>query len=332
LGKWLGENLPGFKEPFSPTRFSGGQSNPTYRIDSASGPYVLRRKPFGPLLPSAHAIDREFRMLSALHPAGFPVARPLALCTDPAVIGADFYIMEIVEGRTLWSGALPGMTPQDRTAHYHALIDGLATLHAIDPQLPGLENYARPGNYFARQVARWTKQYRLSQTEDVPEIERLIDWLPRSVPAQDRMAIVHGDFRIDNVIFASGEPKIRAVLDWELSTIGDPLADLSYFLTNWIMPPHHGSGVMGLAGAATGIPTMDAVVERYCRASNRGQIAHLDWYLAYNLFRMVGIVQGIKKRRIEGTASGDQVEEVVARLPYLVAAARDYGRRAGAPK
>jgi aminoglycoside phosphotransferase (APT) family kinase protein len=330
LGEWFAIHLPELRAPFRVKRLIGGQSNPTYRIDSAEGAYILRRKPFGTLLPSAHAIEREFRLLGALHPAAYPVARPLALCSDEKVIGANFCLMEYVEGSIFWNGALPEMTPDARTSHYNAMIDVLADLHAIDPVSVGLENYGRPQNYFERQVARWIKQYRLSQTDALPEIEKLIAWLPGSVPRQGRTAIVHGDFRIDNLIFATGQPKIRAVLDWELSTIGDPLADLSYFLTSWITPPHHGSGVMGLTGAETGIPTMEDMVERYCRSSGRDEIPDLDWYLAYNLFRMVGIVQGIKKRDIDGNASSETASDVVARLPELVADAWSYGQRAGA--
>ncbi|UZK66761.1 phosphotransferase family protein [Sphingomonas sp. M1-B02] len=330
LGEWLAANVAGFSAPFTLEKFAGGQSNPTYWLDAAGESFVLRRKPFGAILPSAHAVEREHRLIAALHPTGFPVARPYGLCEDPEVIGAPFYIMEMVEGRTLWDGALPGMTPDQRTAHYGAIVDTLAALHTIDPDAVGLGDYGRPGNYFERQVARWTKQYRASQTDDMPEVEALIEWLPRTVPAQTRTAIVHGDFRIDNMIFAPDGPRILAVLDWELSTLGDPLADFSYFLMSWVTAPEGRSGVQGLTGAETGIPTMAAVVERYCAATGRDGVPDLNWYFAYNLFRLTGIVQGIKKRMIEGNASSAQAAATVARLPGLAASAWGFAREAGA--
>jgi aminoglycoside phosphotransferase (APT) family kinase protein len=246
LGEWLAAHVAGFVGPFTVDKFAGGQSNPTYRMDAASGSYVLRRKPFGPILPSAHAVEREHQLIAALHPTGFPVARPYGLCEDAAVLGAPFYIMEMVEGRTFWDGALPGMAPGERSAVYEAIVDTLAALHSVDYAAVGLEEYGKPGNYFERQVARWSKQYRMSQTDDMPEVEKLIEWLPRTVPAQTRTAIVHGDFRIDNMIFAPAEPRVSAVLDWELSTLGDPLADFSYFLMSWVTAPEGRSGVQGL--------------------------------------------------------------------------------------
>lgn len=330
LGAWLAANVAGFAAPFTVAKFPGGQSNPTYRIDSAGGRFVLRRKPFGPILPSAHAVEREHRLIAALHPSGFPVARPHGLCEDPGVIGAPFYVMELVEGRTLWDGTLPGMTPPERTAHYEAIVDTLAALHAIDYAGGGLGDYGKPGNYFERQVARWSKQYRASQTDDLPEVERLIEWLPRTVPAQTRTSIVHGDFRIDNLIFASDSPHIRAVLDWELSTLGDPLADFSYFLMSWVTDPEGRSGVKGCTGPDTGIPTLEQVVARYCAATGRDGVPDLDWYFAYNLFRLTGIVQGIKKRMQDGNASSAQAAETVARLPGLAAAAWRFAEAAGA--
>lgn len=330
LEAWMARNVTDFVGPLSYVKFAGGQSNPTYRVDTPAETYVLRRKPFGPLLPSAHAIDREHRLISALHPFGFPVARPLGLCDDADVIGAPFYVMELVEGRTLWDGALPGMAPVHRREHYEALIETLAALHTIDPAAVGLSDYGRPGNYFERQVARWTRQYRASQTDDVPEVERLIEWLPRTVPQQTRTAIVHGDYRIDNVIFAQEGAQVRAVLDWELSTLGDPLADFSYLLMNWVTEPEGRSGVQGLTGPETGIPTMEEVVARYCAATGRDGVPRLEWYFAYNLFRLTGIVQGIKKRMLEGNASSAQAEKTAARLPALAQAAWHFAEAAGA--
>ena len=330
LADWLRGNVAGFAAPVTVEKFAGGQSNPTYRVDAASGAYVLRRKPFGPILPSAHAVEREYRLIAALHPTGFPVARPYGLCEDSDVIGSPFYLMEMVEGRTLWNGALPDMTPAARTAHYEAIVDTLAALHAVDYERVGLGDYGKPGNYFARQVERWTRQYRASQTDDMPEVEKLIEWLPRTAPEQTRTSIVHGDFRIDNMIFAAGGPKILAVLDWELSTLGDPLADFSYFLMSWVTDPEGRSGVKGLTGPDTGIPTIGQVVARYCAATGRDGVPDLNWYFAYNLFRLTGIVQGIKKRMIDGNASSAQAAATVERLPGLAAAAWGFAREAGA--
>lgn len=330
LAAWAEAHVDGFAGPVIVTKFAGGQSNPTYRVETASRDYVLRRKPFGTILPSAHAVEREYRLIAALHPTGFPVARPYALCEDRQVIGAPFYLMELVEGRTFWDGSLPGMTPADRTATYAAIVDTLAALHRIDPAAVGLSDYGRPGNYFARQVERWTRQYRASQTDTLPEIEALIEFLPQTVPPQGCTSIVHGDYRIDNMIFAADRTEVLAVLDWELSTLGDPLADFSYFLMSWVTEPEGRSGIQGLAGPETGIPTMEAMVARYCAATGRDGVPDLDWYFAYNLFRLSGIVQGIKKRMIDGNASNSQAAATVERLPGLAAAAWHFAQRAGA--
>ena len=328
LEPWLATTVGG--GPVEVARYPGGQSNPTYRVDLPAGSFVLRRKPFGPLLPSAHAVEREYALIAALHPAGFPVPRPIALCEDAAVIGAPFYLMERVAGRTIWDGSMPDMAPAERRAHYEAMIDALAALHAIDPVAVGLGDYGKPGNYFERQVARWTRQYRASQTDDLPDVERLIDWLPCTVPAQERTAIVHGDYRIDNLIFADGESRVVAVLDWELSTLGDPLADFTYLLMNWGTEPDGRSGIKGLAGPESGIPTMDEVVARYCEATGRSDVPQLDWYFAYNLFRLTGIVQGIKQRVRDGNAASAQAAAMAAKVPMLAAMAWDFAKRAGA--
>jgi aminoglycoside phosphotransferase (APT) family kinase protein len=330
LAEWMRVNVAGFAGPLTYAKFAGGQSNPTYRLDTPGKSYVLRRKPFGPLLPSAHAVDREYRVIAGLHPTGFPVPKPYGLCEDDSVIGAAFYVMEMVEGRTIWDGAMPDATASGRTAHYHAMIDTLAALHNLDYAAARLESYGKPGNYFERQVARWTKQYRASETEHMADVEALIDWLPRTLPEQTRTSVVHGDYRIDNMIYADDEPKVIAVLDWELSTLGDPLADFSYFLMNWVTQPEGRSGVMGLAGPETGIPTIEQVVERYCAATGRDGVPQLDWYFAYNLFRLTGIVQGIKKRIVDGTASSAQAAKTVERLPGLAAAAWGFAKKAGA--
>ena len=330
LGDWMGATIDGFAGPLTYAKFAGGQSNPTYRLDTPDHRYVLRRKPFGPILPSAHAVEREFRVIAGLHPTGFPVPRPYGLCEDNDVIGAAFYVMEMIEGRTLWDGAMPGAYPAGRTAHYHAMVDTLAALHTTDHRAAGLGDYGKPGNYFERQVARWTRQYRAAETDRVEPVERLIEWLPRTVPEQTGTSIVHGDFRIDNMIFAPDAPRVLAVLDWELSTLGDPLADFSYFLMSWVTQPEGRSGVLGLTGPESGIPTLEEMTRRYCAATGRDGVPDLDWYFAYNLFRLTGIVQGIKKRIELGTASSAQAERTVARLPALAAAAWSFAERAGA--
>lgn len=330
LTAWMTANVAGFEGPLTYAKFPGGQSNPTYRIDAASGCYVLRRKPFGPLLPSAHAVDREYRLIAGLHPTGFPVPRPYGLCEDDGVIGSAFYIMERVAGVTHWDGALPDLAPAQRTAIYFEMCDRLAALHAIDFAAAGLGDYGRPGSYFERQVGRWTKQYRLAQTDDLPDVERLIDWLPRTLPPQTRTSIVHGDYRIDNMIFDADAPRVRAVLDWELSTLGDPMADFSYLMMNWFTPVTGGSGIEGLAGADSGIPTLDQMVDRYCAATGRDGIPDLNWYFAFGQFRLMSIVQGIKKRMLDGNASSANARETAARVPGLAAGAWAFARKAGA--
>ena len=329
LGRWLEANVEGFTGPFELTKFPSGQSNPTYKIGAASGEYVLRRKPFGQLLPSAHAVDREYRLLAALHPLDFPVPRPLALCDDPEVIGAIFYVMELARGRPYANGALPEFDPPTRRHMYEQLVDTLADLHTIDPDRAGLGDFGKPGNYFERQVMRWTRQYRDSQTDYVPEMERLIAFLPETVPEQSRTAIVHGDYRIDNVLF-DGDGTLSAVLDWELATLGDPLADFSYLAMQWAMPADGGAGLAGLDLQALGIPGLAEIAGRYSERSGVPVWATLDWYFAYNLFRLAGIVQGIKKRVIDGTASHAQAEEMAKRVPMLAAAAWRFAQNAGA--
>ena len=330
LDAWMRAHVSGYAGPLTVRQFKGGQSNPTYRLDTPERAYVLRRKPFGPILPSAHAVDREYRVIAGLHPTGFPVPRPYGLCEDADVIGSAFYVMEMVEGRTIWDGAMPGATPAERTAHYEAMVDTLAALHTTDHAAAGLGDYGKPGNYFERQVGRWTKQYRAAETERMESVERLIDWLPRTLPEQTRTSIVHGDYRIDNMIFAPAEPKVIAVLDWELSTLGDPLADFSYLLMSWVTEPEGRSGVLGMTGPETGIPTIEQVVERYCTTTGRDGVPDLNWYFAYNLFRLTGIVQGIKKRIIDGTASSAQAEKTVARIHGLADAAWGFAVKAGA--
>jgi aminoglycoside phosphotransferase (APT) family kinase protein len=330
LAAWMVDNVEGFIGPVEVRKFAGGQSNPTYKLTSPSGSYVLRRKPLGPLLPSAHAVDREYKVIAGLHPTGFPVAKPYGLCTDDSIIGSWFYVMDMVEGRTIWDGAMPGSDPVERRAVYEAMIDTLAALHAIDIEATGLSDYGKPGNYFERQVGRWTKQYRAAQTEVMPEMERLIEWLPKTLPAQDRVSIVHGDYRIDNMIFAAKEPKVLAVLDWELGTLGDPLADFTYVAMAWVTENGGRSGVMDLDRKTLGIPELDEMVTRYCVATGRDGIPNLDWYFAFNFFRLAGIIQGIKKRVIEGTATSSHAKDMSERVYPLAEAAWAFAVKAGA--
>ena len=329
LGAWLEANVEGFSGPFTLTKFPSGQSNPTYRINATSGDYVLRRKPFGQLLASAHAVDREYRLLAALNPLEFPVPAPLALCDDSNVIGSIFYIMEMARGRPYSNGALPDFDPSTRGRMYGQLVNTLADLHTIDPEAADLADFGKPGNYFERQVARWTRQYRDSETEYLPEMERLIAFLPETLPEQSRTSIVHGDYRIDNVVY-DGDGTLTAVLDWELATLGDPLADFSYLAMQWMMPADGAAGLAGLNLVELGIPTLGEIVHRYSSRSGVPVADKLDWYFAYNLFRLAGIVQGIKKRVIDGTASHAQAAEMAKRVPMLASAAWDFASKAGA--
>ncbi len=330
LTAWMTSNVVGFAGPIEVLKFAGGQSNPTYRINAASGSYVLRRKPFGQLLPSAHAVDREYRVIAGLHPTGFPVAQPYGLCTDDTVVGSMFYIMGMVEGRTIWNGAMPASDPATRTATYMAMVDTLAALHNTDVEAAGLSDYGKPGNYFERQVSRWTKQYRAAETETMHEMERLIAWLPQTLPMQDRTSIVHGDYRIDNMIFAQDQAKVKAVLDWELSTLGDPLADFTYVAMAWVTDNEGRSGVADLDRAVLGIPELDEIVTRYCAATDRTSVPDMNWYFAYNFFRLAGIIQGIKKRVIDGTANSAHAKNMSERVKPLADRAWHFAQAAGA--
>jgi aminoglycoside phosphotransferase (APT) family kinase protein len=313
LGAWLAANVDGYPGGAPAVeQFKGGQSNPTFRLEAGGQRYVLRTKP-GPaakLLPSAHAIDREFRVMQALHGAGFPVPRQYALCLDEAIIGRAFYVMECVEGRVLWDQSLPGLKPQERAAIYDEQNRVIAQLHTVDYGAIGLGDYGKPGNYFARQIERWTKQYQASETEPIEAMDRLIEWLPQHIPPGDDTSIVHGDYRLDNMIFHPTEPRILAVLDWELSTLGHPLADFSYHCMSWHIPPGRFRGIAGLDLAALGIPSLDDYVARYCERTGKTlRLEDFDFYLAYNMFRLAGIMQGIMKRYVDGTAASAQALE-----------------------
>jgi len=331
LAAWLETNVEGYAGPLEVRQFKGGQSNPTYQLVTPAKRYVLRRKPPGKLLPSAHAVDREFKVISGLHKASFPVARPYALCMDEGVIGTIFYVMDNIEGRILWDGTLPDYQPTERRAIYEAQIDTLAALHNVDYAAVGLADYGKPGNYFTRQIDRWTKQYRASETTKIEEMDRLIDWLAASAPADDQTSIVHGDYRLDNMILHPTEPKVIAVLDWELSTLGNPLADFTYFLMNWVMPSDQRGGLAEITDlTAYGIPTIDEAVARYCAATGREGLPQLDWYFSYNLFRLAGICQGIVGRVRDGTAASAHAQLMEARVPVLAKGAWSFAKRAGA--
>jgi aminoglycoside phosphotransferase (APT) family kinase protein len=319
LQTYLQQHLPGFAGPLEVGQFKGGQSNPTYKLVTPKASYVMRSKP-GPvarLLPSAHAIEREFRVMGALAGSGVPVPRMLLHCDDEAVIGRAFYLMELVEGRVLWDQSLPGMTREQRGAIYDEMNRVIATLHGLDVGQLGLGDYGRPGNYFERQISRWTKQYLASVTGPNEAMDRLIEWLPQHIPAGARdesmVSVVHGDFRLDNLMFHPSEPRVLAVLDWELSTIGHPFADFSYHCMSWHIPPGSFRGIGGLDLAALGIPSESDYIARYCERSGRATPAALraDWnfYLAYNLFRLAAILQGIAKRVEAGTAASEQARQ-----------------------
>ncbi len=309
LAAYMRAQVDGFSGELKIEQFKGGQSNPTFKLTAGDQRYVLRTKPApaAKLLPSAHAIDREYRVMDALSKAGFPAARQYALCLDESVIGRAFYIMEFVEGRVLWDQSLPGMTPAERSAHYDEMNRVIAQLHSLDYRALGLETFGKPGNYFARQIDRWTRQYKAAETEHIPAMESLIEWLPKNIPDGEITTIVHGDYRLDNMIFHPTEPRILAVLDWELSTLGHPLADFSYHCMSWHIEPGLFRGIAGLDLNALGIPSEDAYVAQYSeRTGITVNKQDFRFYLAYNMFRMAGILQGIMKRYQDGTASSEQ--------------------------
>jgi len=319
LEQFLRGKIDDWRGPLTIEQFKGGQSNPTYRISAGGRRYALRRKPPGKLLPSAHAVDREYKVIKALHGVGFPVAKPWVLCEDESVIGTAFYVMDCVEGRVLWDQALPGMSRDDRAAIWDELNRVIAWLHGVDYRAVGLEDFGKPGDYVARQVSRWSKQYLASETQKIEAMDNLIAWLPKNVPAGDETSVVHGDYRLDNAIFHPVEPRILAVLDWELSTLGHPLADFSYHCMSWHIQPGKFRGIAGLDYEALGIPTERQYIDLYCRRTGRAGIdpSTWDYYMAYNLFRMAAILQGIAKRVLDGTAASTHAAEAGSRAPML---------------
>ena len=321
LARWMEENVFGFAGPLTVEQFKGGQSNPTYKLITPARDYVLRRKPPGVLLKGAHAIEREARILSALGPMGFPVAHVYGLCTDDAIIGSGFFVMEMVDGRIFWDATFPDVGRDQRAAYFDAMNATIAKLHRIDPAAIGLDDYGRPGNYFERQIARWSRQY----LEDGDagrdrQMDRLVEWLPVNIPAGDETRIVHGDFRCDNMIFHPTEPRVLAVLDWELSTLGHPLADFAYHALMFRMPPDIVAGLGGHDLAKLGVPSEAEYLATYCRRTERPIVAAQDYnfFIAFNLFRLAAIFHGIKGRVVRGTAASAHAKERAEKLPRLI--------------
>ena len=312
LERYMREHVPGFGGTLAVEQFKGGQSNPTYRLSAGGQTYVMRRKPPGKLLPSAHAVDREYRVISALAATDVPVARTYALCTDESVIGSMFYIMDCVEGRVLWDPQLPGMTPAQRGAIFDEMNRVIAALHRVDYAAIGLADYGKPGNYFARQVDRWSRQYKASETEKIEAMDRLMEWLPSNIPASDETTIVHGDYRLDNMVFHPTEARVLAVLDWELSTLGHPMADFSYHLMAWRLSATEFRGLRGVDLAALGIPSEREYIDKYIRRVGKKDPPSekdLGFCMAYNMFRAAAIFQGVMARAVAGNAASAQAME-----------------------
>lgn len=320
LGAWMADHVAGYEGPLTVEQFKGGQSNPTYKLVTPRQRYVMRRKPPGPILKGAHAVDREARVISGVGKAGFPVPHVFGLCTDEAVIGTWFYIMDMVEGRIFWDATLPEIAREDRPAYFDAMNATIAQLHGIDPAAVGLDDFGKPGDYFQRQIGRWSRQYE----EDVEagrdaNMDRVIEWLRANVPVGDENAIVHGDFRIDNMIFHATEPRVIAVLDWELSTLGHPLADFANHAMMYHMPAHIVAGLAGADLTQLNLPSEEQYVADYCRRTGREGIPDYRFYMAFNFFRMAAIFHGIKGRVIRGTASSAHATERAERFPELAA-------------
>jgi len=331
LARWMSAHVPGYAGPLAVEQFKGGQSNPTYKLVTPERCYVLRRKPPGDLLKGAHAVEREARVLEALHAAEFPVAKVHGLCTNDDVIGTWFYVMEMVEGRVFWDATFPDVPCAQRPDYFDAMNATIAQLHSLDAEAIGLGDYGKPGNYFARQISRWSRQY--LEDDDAgryPLMDRLIAWLPANIPAGEESAIVHGDFRCDNMIFHPSKPQVLAVLDWELSTLGHPLADFAYHAMMYRMPAHIVAGLAGADLAALNIPSEEDYVAAYARRTGRGELAGYDFAIAFNFFRLASIFHGIKGRVLRGTASNSQARQRVEVLPELIELAWAQAQRAGA--
>ncbi|MEH6546186.1 MAG: phosphotransferase [Sneathiella sp.] len=309
LFDYLTENVDGFSGPLSISQFQGGQSNPTFLLQTANQDYVMRKKPPGVLLPSAHAVDREYKVISALQDTNVPVPRTFCLCEDPDIIGTAFYVMEKVEGRVIRSPEIPDMSPSERAATYDAMNDALARMHSVDVNAAGLSDFGKKGSYFERQIGRWSKQYRASETDNLEMMENLISWLPANLPASDETSIVHGDYRLENMILHPTKPEVSAILDWELSTLGHPLSDLAYNCAPYHFIHPKSGGLVNMDFAATGIPTEQAYVDAYCKRTGREGIENWEFYVAFSFFRLAAIVQGVYKRGLDGNSSSKVGQE-----------------------
>jgi aminoglycoside phosphotransferase (APT) family kinase protein len=322
MSEWLEAHVSGYAGPLSIEQFKGGQSNPTYKLRTPERDYVLRRKPSGTLLKGAHAIEREYRVISALSAAGFPVARTYALCTDDEVIGTWFYVMEMVDGRIFWNSTLPGLAAGERPAYFDAMNTTIAALHLLDPRVIGLADYGKPDQYFARQIARWSRQYIEDEAAGRDaNMDLLTQWLPANIPAGERSTLVHGDFRADNLVFHPQEPRVLAVLDWELSTLGHPLADFTYHLMMYRLPPQIIGGFKGSDLPALSIPSESDYIAAYCRRTGRECIDNLEFYFAFNMFRFASILHGIKGRVLRGTAASAHARSMADNFEPLAAMA-----------
>ena len=331
--RWLVENSPAIGAPIAIKRFSGGQSNPTFALTATGGSFVLRRKPEGPLLKGAHAIEREVRVQAALGKAGFPVPEIVALCEDPDILGTPFYLMSLVEGRLFWDSTFADAPAAERPRLFDAMGETLARLHAISPETIGLADFGRPAHYLARQIERWSSQYRADvEAGRIAELDAIADWLPGVVPPDEPGRIVHGDFRVDNLIFAPDRPEVLAVIDWELSSLGHPLADFAYHLMMYRLPPTVPGGLLGLDLGASGIPPEEDYVERYCERTGRVSANNLEIYLCYNIFRFAAIIHGIKGRMLRGNASSPEAAKLADQLPAIARIAIEQARRAGMPR
>ncbi|MGV6801244.1 MAG: phosphotransferase family protein [bacterium] len=330
LDRYMTEQIADYQGPLSVKKFSGGESNPTYLLTTPKRKYVLRRKPPGKLLPSAHAVDREFRVMTAVGQTGYPVPKTYFLCDDETIIGTMFYVMEFVEGRIFWDWVIEDAEPAVRRDLFNAAIDNLAALHNIDLAAVGLSDFGKHTDYFARQISRWSGQYKAAETDQIPAMDKLIDWLPDNIPAGEVTTIVHGDYKLDNLVFDPDQSKVIATLDWELSTLGHPLADFSYFLMPWGLPRSSTMGYQDIDFAHYNIPTMEEAIERYCQQTGQSGLPDINFCMAYNMFRLAGIVQGVYKRSLQGNASSTKAGKYGIFAKFLSETGWQFAQKAGA--